>query len=116
MKDFSFILIFITVSTRKEAQKISDKLLEEKLVACTNIIKNANSLFWRKNKIESTNEFLLIAKTEFIFFNDIVNTLKPLHCYDVPKIITIPTINTNKNYLDRIKKSIKKFKYFLNYH
>lgn len=46
MKNFSFIIIFITVPTEKEAQEIFDKLLKEKLVACVNIVKKVNSFFW----------------------------------------------------------------------
>jgi periplasmic divalent cation tolerance protein len=109
MKKFSFIIIFITTPTEKEAQKISDKLLKEKLVACTNIIKNVDSRFWWKNKIESANEILLTAKTDLKFLNDIVKIVKQLHSYEVPEIIALPIIDANKDYLEWIKKSIKKF-------
>jgi len=109
MKKSSFIIIFITVPTQKEAKKISYKLLEEKLVACVNIVKGINSCFWWKNKIEFANEILLAAKTELKFFNDIVKTVKRLHSYDVPEIVALPIIGANKDYLDWIKESIKSF-------
>lgn len=108
MENFPFIIIFITVPTEKEAQKISDKLLQEKLVACVNIIKEVNSFFWWKNKIESANEILLVVKTQSKFFDDIVNAVKQLHSYDVPEIIAVPIINANKDYLDWIKENVKK--------
>ncbi|MBU1630674.1 MAG: divalent-cation tolerance protein CutA, partial [Candidatus Omnitrophica bacterium] len=90
MKNFSFIIIFITTPTEKEAQKISDKLLKEKLVACVSIVKKVNSFFWWKNKIEFANEILLTAKTDLKFFNDIVRIVKQLHSYEVPEIIALP--------------------------
>lgn len=105
----NFIAIFITVSTKKEAQKISKKLLEEKLVACINIIGQINSSFWWKNKIESANEILLIAKTQLIFFDEIVKVVKSIHSYAVPEIIALPIIGANKNYLDWIKENVKNF-------
>ncbi len=108
MDNSSFIIIFITVPTEKEAQKISDKLLKEKLVACVNIVKEINSLFWWKEKIESANEILLTAKTELKFFNDIVRVTKQLHSYDVPEIIALPIIGANKDYLDWINESVEK--------
>lgn len=109
MKKSSFIIIFITVPTEKEAKKISGKLLQEKLVACVNIIKEVNSSFWWKNKIETANEILLIAKTQSKFFDDIVKIVKSLHSYDVPEIIAVPIINANKDYLNWIKNSLKNF-------
>ena len=108
MKKLFFIIIFITTPTKKEAQKIANKLLNEKKVACVNIISGVNSHFWWKDKIESANEMLLIAKTELKFFNDIVKLVKKLHSYEVPEIIALPIINGNKDYLDWISKSIKK--------
>ncbi|MDD5454998.1 MAG: divalent-cation tolerance protein CutA [Candidatus Ratteibacteria bacterium] len=107
MKKFSFIIILITVPTKKEAKKISDKLLQEKLAACVNIIKGVNSSFWWKNKIETANEFLLTVKTRSKFFNDIVKVVKSLHSYDIPEIIAVPIINVNKDYLNWIKNSLK---------
>lgn len=109
MKKPLFVVVFITTSTEKEAQKISNNLLKEKLVSCVNIIKGVNSRFWWKDKIESANEFLLIAKTELNLFKNIVKIVKTLHSYEVPEIIALPIIDGNKDYLDWIKKSIKKF-------
>ena len=109
MKKPLFVVIFITTSTKKEAKKISNNLLKEKLVSCVNIIKGVNSHFWWKGKIESANEVLLIAKTESRFFNDIVKIVKTLHSYEVPEIIALPIIDGNKDYLNWISKSIKNF-------
>jgi periplasmic divalent cation tolerance protein len=109
MKKPLFVVVFITTSTEKEAQKISNNLLKEKLVSCVNIIKGVHSHFWWKDKIESANEFLLIAKTELNFFKNIVKIVKTLHSYEVPETIALPIIDGNKDYLDWIKKSIKKF-------
>lgn len=109
MNDSPYIVILITTSTEKEAQKISDKLLNNKLVACVNIIKNVNSHFWWRKKIESANEILLVAKTKSKLFNEIIKTVKPMHGYDVPEIIALPIIDGNKDYLDWIKKNTKNF-------
>ena len=72
MKNFPFIVILITTKTEEEAKRIAKELLNEKKVACVNIINSVNSRFWWKGKIDSADEVLLIAKTETNFFNDIV--------------------------------------------
>jgi periplasmic divalent cation tolerance protein len=108
MDNSSFIIILITVPTKKEAQKISDKLLQKKLIACINIIEKVNSLFWWKNKVNSAKEILLVAKTQRKFFNDILKTVKPLHSYDIPEIIAVPIIDADKNYLNWIEESFEK--------
>jgi periplasmic divalent cation tolerance protein len=104
MKKSTFIVIFITTNTEKEAQRIAGKLLDKKKVACVNIISKINSHFWWKGKIGSSEEVLLIAKTESKFFNDIVKIVKKIHSYEVPEIIALPIIDGNKEYLEWMSK------------
>lgn len=106
MKRSSFIVIFITTDTEREAERITKELLNEKLVACVNILPKINSHFWWKGKIDSVDEVLLTAKTQSKFFNDIVKLVKKLHSYEIPEIIALPVIDGNKEYLNWISKSI----------
>ena len=57
------ILILTTASTKAEADQIANKLVQEKLAACVNIIPNIKSIYRWKDKISTDSEFLLIIKT-----------------------------------------------------
>ena len=47
-----YIVVFVTTKNGREANKISTKLIEGKLIACANIIKGVHSIFRWKGKID----------------------------------------------------------------
>jgi periplasmic divalent cation tolerance protein len=98
-----FMVVFITASTFDQAEKIGKVLLEKKLVACVNIIKNIKSFFWWKGEISDEDEVLLMAKSENDNFKKIEEETKKLHSYSVPEIIALPLISGSKEYLDWIE-------------
>ncbi len=101
-----YISIFITVPNMKVANKITEFLVENKLVACVNIISKIKSVYWWKNKICKSNEQLLIMKSVKNNFNKIVKEIKKLHPYEVPEIVCVD-ITANKDYLNWIKEYAK---------
>lgn len=77
---------FITCSSAEEAQKIADSLLQKKLIACANIVKEINSSYWWKGKIEHAEEALLILKTHEGLEAKIIAEAKKVHSYELPSI------------------------------
>ena len=57
------IVILITCASKKEASLIAEKLLDERLIACANIIEGVKSLFWWKGKLDKMIELLIVMKT-----------------------------------------------------
>lgn len=102
-----YIIIFITVSSIEEAEKIAQGLLGKKLVACVNIIDNLKSLFWWQGKIDHAKEVLLVAKSKKTKFTSIIRLVKSLHSYEVPEIIAIPLVAGEKKYLRWIDESLR---------
>ena len=101
------IVVFITASSKGEAQKIIAGLLEEKLAACVNVIEHIESHFWWQGKIDKAKEVLLVLKTRKALFNKVVKKVKSLHSYEVPEIIALPILSGNKQYLDWIDDSTR---------
>ena len=100
------IVVFVTVSSEKEAQKISDKLIKKKLVACVNIIPGIQSVFKWKRKIYQEEELLLIMKSSLSKFDEIASEVKHHHSYEVPEIIALPIIAGAEDYLQWVEESI----------
>lgn len=98
------IVIFITTSSYEEAHKISEALVGQKKAACVNIVPKVNSIFTWKDKLEQSEESLLIVKTRAKLFPDVVTLVKWLHSYEVPEIIALPIIEGNPDYLEWIDK------------
>ena len=96
------IVIFITASNKKEAQRIAKELIRQKLAACVNIVSGIESLFWWQAKVKRAREVLLIVKTKKELLNKLIRLVKSLHSYKVAEIIALPIIGGNSDYLNWI--------------
>ena len=103
----SYIVLFITTASADEAQQISKVLLEQRKVACVNIVPRVSSYFWWQDKLDSAQESLLIVKTKASLLGEIIRLVKQLHSYAVPEIIALPIVGGNQDYLDWIGKEVK---------
>jgi periplasmic divalent cation tolerance protein len=95
-----FIVVLVTTSGKEEAEKIARQLLDEKLIACANIISSVSSLFRWSGKIESAEEYIVLMKTRLDLFEKLEKTIKLVHSYQVPEIIALPIIKGSKQYME----------------
>ena len=102
MKKGNYIIVFITASSKKEAEKIANGLVDKKLAACVNIVPGLKSIYTWKGKKEQAAEVLLIVKSRKEKFKNIVKKVKSLHSYSVPEIISVAITAGNKDYLNWI--------------
>lgn len=101
------IVILVTASSKKEAQKIAAVLIKQKLAACVNLVGKVDSIFFWENKLQKAKEFLLVIKSTRAKFARIVKLIKSLHSYKVPEIIGLPIIVGDKPYLRWIDASLR---------
>ncbi len=99
----SYIVIFVTTSSISEAKKIGRALVENKLVACSNIVSPIQSIYRWQGKVCEDKEALIILKTKKKLFKQVEKRVKELHSYEVPEIIAIPVTEGSDNYLSWVK-------------
>lgn len=95
-------VVYTTIDNIQDARKIAHTLVEEQLVACVNIIPEAESVYSWQGKIEEGNEIVLIAKTTDDNVKKTIQRIKTLHSYEIPDIIVLPVIGGLKDYLEYI--------------
>jgi periplasmic divalent cation tolerance protein len=96
----SFIVVIVTTANREEAEKIARNLLEEKLVACANIIGSVSSLFLWTGKIEHADEHVVLMKSRKDLFEKLAKKVKALHSYEVPEIVALPIVECSQAYME----------------
>jgi len=96
----SYLIVFMTASNREEAVKIVRTLLEEKLIACANLMDPVSSFFWWQGKLAEEKEVLVIMKSHETLFKKLSERVTELHSYDVPEILELPIVNGSQAYLD----------------
>jgi periplasmic divalent cation tolerance protein len=105
--DYSYIVVLVTTASKQEAEKITQSLLEAKLIACANIVGPVASHFHWAGKIEHTEEFLVLMKSRSDLFEQITEKVKGLHSYEVPEIIALPIVSGSEGYLGWLGDSFK---------
>jgi len=102
-----YILLLVTTPNRQEAERIAQQLLEAKLIACANIIDSVSSIFRWSEKIEKAEECLVLIKSRRELFEEIAETIKELHSYEVPEILVLPVVDGSKAYFEWMDSCLK---------
>lgn len=100
-------LLYVTASSIEEAQKISETLLSEKLIACANIFPNMISIYNWENKLEKNEEVVVILKSSISLVPQIEERIKILHSYKVPCVISINPNSVSKEYKSWLLDALK---------
>lgn len=100
------ILIQTTFSSKEEAKKIAQTLVEERLAACVQI-QEIESLYLWNSKLSCENETLLSIKTRKDNFEKVKSKILELHSYDIPEIIQIDISELSEDYLKFIKENTR---------
>jgi periplasmic divalent cation tolerance protein len=95
----SIVFVYITCRDKSEAMHIGKVLVETKLAACVNIFDGMTSLYWWKEKVEESNEAVLIAKTTKSRFIELAKQVKKLHSYECPCILQLEVKKGNEEYI-----------------
>jgi len=98
-------LVYVTCKNRKEAERVSMRLLRKKLIACANIFP-INGVYWWKGKITKSNEYAMIAKTNNKNFKKLEDEVKKIHSYEIPCILKI-NATANREYIEWMNKEIR---------
>lgn len=101
-----YIQVFTSTPSRKEAEKISNELLENKLAACVQILPVSSIYRW-KGRIERSKEYLCIIKTKKALYKKVEKIIKEIHSYEVPEIISCDISSASKDYLVWLNKETK---------
>ena len=96
----NYIVILVTAKDKQEAEKITQTLLKENLIACANIVNPVTSFFHWSGKIDKAEECLIVMKSRSDLFTQVVELVRGLHSYEVPEILALPIVEGSAAYLD----------------
>ncbi|UCD00442.1 MAG: divalent-cation tolerance protein CutA [Promethearchaeota archaeon] len=103
----NYYIFLVTVPNLEEGQKIAKILVENKLAACVNTIKNISSIYRWKGKIVEDNEHILIIKTIENKADLIIQKISEIHSYSEPECIGFKIEKGSETYLNWIKEVVE---------
>ena len=101
------IVVLVTARNARECARIARRLLDQRLIACANLVPQVRSLYTWKGKTADEKECLMLLKSNRELFPALRAEVEKLHSYSVPEIIALPIIDGEPNYLDWIAESVE---------
>ena len=80
--------VVLCTCSPSEAGKLAHSLVEERLVACVNIVPTVRSVYRWKGEVCDDEESLLVMKTRASLMDRLTERIVELHSYDVPEVIS----------------------------
>lgn len=82
-------------------------LVEERLIACANILHGAESIYRWEGSVEESRESVAILKTTTDRLSDLESRVQSLHPYDVPEFVVLAVESGLNAYLDWVRDSTR---------
>jgi periplasmic divalent cation tolerance protein len=102
------IAVVTTVGTEEQAYTIAREIVARRQAACVNIVPGIRSIYRWKGKICKDGELLLIVKTLEDEFEGVAATIRELHSYELPEILTFNVGRGEQRFLEWIASSVDK--------
>ena len=96
-------ILTVTAGSAEEAEGIARALLDERLIACANLIGNVTSLYRWQGAVEQATETLLVMKTRLELAGRVTERVRGLHSYEVCEVLTTTVADGNPAYLDWVR-------------
>ena len=100
-------LVLTTTGDRREAKRIAHTLVTERLAACVNIVDRVHSIYRWKDAVESSDEVLLLIKTEQDRVEALRTRLHELHSYELPEFLVLHVAEGSSAYLDWVGSCVR---------
>lgn len=91
--------LYVTASNASEAETIARTLVEERLVACANMLGAMRSFYWWDGKVQDDGEVALVLKTRRDLVDAATQRIKALHSYDCPCVVALDIDGGNVDFL-----------------
>ena len=82
-------LVYTTWPDRASVEAAARALLEERLIACANILGSSTSIYRWQEKVETAEEIIALFKTSARQLDVLRDRIGELHPYDEPAIISL---------------------------
>jgi periplasmic divalent cation tolerance protein len=94
-----FVVVLVTTPSAEDAARIGRTLVEERLVACANVVGPIRSIYRWQAAVEDASEHLLLLKARAADVDALATRVRALHGYDVPEVIALPVRGGSAAYL-----------------
>jgi periplasmic divalent cation tolerance protein len=99
------VLALSTAADAEQAQAIARALVEERLIACANLVPGLTSIYRWRDAVQVEPEVLLVMKTRRSLVPRLKERLPELHSYEVPELVVTPLVDGLDPYCRWVRES-----------
>ena len=107
MRPSKYIIALTTVPDEQRGQAIALDIVGRRLAACVNVLPPGRSFYWWEGKVTEERECILVIKTRAELFGALEKSLKALHPYKVPELVTLAIDQGSADYLEWLDKETR---------
>ena len=101
------LVVLTTTPDETQARELGQKIVEEKLAACVQIVPRVTSIYFWKGEVQNDSEYLLLIKTLEEKFEDLSEFIQTNHSYEVPEIVAIDAEKVSEAYLKWMERTVQ---------
>lgn len=92
-------LLYVTTKDSAQARTIARQLLDERLIACANLLPQMEAIYRWKGEIQQDSECLMILKTTTALVSKVLSRVETLHSYETPCVLSLAIESGTEPYL-----------------
>ena len=93
------VLLYLTCANKDEAKTIARTLIDERLIACANILGKMTSVYRWEGTVVEDEEIAVLLKTRRDMAARATERVKELHSYDLPCVVGLPIQGGNLDFI-----------------
>ena len=100
------MVLLCTVPNEAVGGTIAKALVEQRSVACVNIVPGVRSIYRWKQQICDDAELLLVMKTVRSRVEDVSKRVAALHPYETPELVAFPVVDGLASYMAWVREEV----------
>ena len=101
------LLVLTTCASAAEAEGLAKALVERRLAACVNLVRDVMSTYRWQDAVQQERETLLVIKTTETRLAAVEQTIKECTSYELPEVVAIQIQGGSAAYLDWLRAAVK---------
>lgn len=97
----------VTGPDREQLVRLGRALVEERLIACLNVVDRVTSVYRWEGEVCEEAEALGILKTTLARSDAVERRIRELHPYEVPEVLFVPVAVGSPPYVDWVSEQVR---------
>ncbi len=100
------LIAFTTFASEDDAARVARVLVDERLIACANLLPGARSIYRWQEGIQDEREVVVLMKTRKQDWAALMSRLHELHPYETPECIAVRVAAGAPKYLEWLDRAL----------